>query len=121
MLGSVLKFCAVGAIVCGLDFTALWTLKQWLPRLTAVSIAYFVAVTVHFTLNKWWVFKARSPVSPPELARYLTTVLACWLCTVGIVALALRYATANVFIAKLLAIPPTTVLGFALMRAFVFR
>jgi putative flippase GtrA len=120
-MARAVKFCVVGALVCAVDFAAIWLFKQFLPRLAAVSLAYFIAVAVHFCLNKWWVFDARREVHAAELGRYLVTVLACWLCTVGVVSFALHFITANIFAAKAMALPPTTVLGFLLMRFFVFR
>ena len=121
MSRSLYKFCTVGGVVFCVDFAVLWLCQLFLPRLVAVSIAYFVAVAVHFSLNKWWVFRAEANVRALEVARYVLTVLVCWLCTVGVVWLALRFATSNVFVAKLLAIPPATLLSFVLMRRFVFR
>lgn len=121
MTRSFFRFGFVGALVFGIDFGALWLFKQFVPRLVAVSLAYFLAVAVHFSLNKWWVFRAQANVRGMEVARYVFTVFVCWLCTVGGVWLALRFATNNVFVAKLLAIPPATLLSFLLMRRFVFR
>ena len=121
MSRSFAKFCAVGLLVAGVDFGALWLFQNYLPRLAAVSLAYFVAVAAHFALNKWWVFRAVANVRAPEVARYVFTVFVCWLCTVGVVWLALRLATSSVFVAKLMAIPPATLLSFVLMRKFVFR
>jgi putative flippase GtrA len=119
--GQAIKFCFVGALVFGVDFAALWACKPFLPRLLAVSIAYFVAVILHFCLNKWWVFGTRRSLHGMEVARYVLTVLICWLCTITVVAATLKLATDNVFIAKAFAIPPTTALSFVLMRSFVFR
>ena len=115
------KFCLVGGLVFGVDFAALWLFQKFLPRLAAVSLAYFLAVAVHFALNKWWVFRAEANVRAPEVVRYVFTVLVCWVCTVSVVWLALRLATSNIFVAKLIAIPPATLLSFVLMRKFVFR
>jgi putative flippase GtrA len=111
----------VGALVFGVDFAALWLLQKFLPRLVAVSLAYFLAVGVHFCLSKWWVFGAQTNVRATEVKRYVLTVVVCWICTVGVVWLALRWVTTDIFVAKLLAIPPTTMLSFLLMRRFVFR
>jgi putative flippase GtrA len=121
MTWSFIRFCVVGTLVAGVDFGALWIFQRFLPQLIAVSLAYFVAVATHYALNKWWVFRAQPNVRAMEVARYVLTVLVCWLCTVGVVWLALRFATNNVFVAKLLAIPPATLLCFVLMRRFVFR
>jgi putative flippase GtrA len=116
-----IRFCLVGAAVFALDFFLIWILHRLMPKLLAVSIAYVVAVTVHFCLNRWWVFAAAQDPPARQLARYVPTVAACWACTVGIVWLSLRTLSPNVFLAKALAIPPATLLGFLLMRFFVFR
>ncbi len=121
MSRSFAKFCCVGLLVAGVDFGTLWLLQNILPKLVAVSLAYFLGVTTHYALNKWWVFRADANVRVAELARYVFTVIVCWLCTVGVAWLALRVATSNVLVAKLLAIPPATLLSFVLMRKFVFR
>jgi putative flippase GtrA len=121
MTRAFAKFCVVGALVAGVDFCALWGFQTFLPKLLAVSLAYFIAVATHYALNKWWVFRAQPNVRALEVARYVLTVLVCWLCTVGVVWLALRFVSSNIFVAKLLAIPPATLLSFVLMRRFVFR
>lgn len=121
MAHSFIRFGVVGVLVFGIDFAAIWLFKQFLPRLAAVSLAYFLAVSVHFGLNKWWVFRAQEKVRGAELARYVLTVVVCWLCTVMVVWLALRFVTNNVFVAKLFAMAPATLLSFLLMRRFVFR
>jgi len=99
----------------------LWLWNQFTPPLVAVSAAYLIAVSVHFCLNKWWVFQNRSAAYGAQLFKYAMTVAACWLCTVSIFWLSLRLATTNIYIAKIIAVPPTTLLGFALMKWFVFR
>jgi putative flippase GtrA len=116
-----IRFCIVGGFVFAVDFAAIWAFKQFVPQLAAVSVAYMIAVAVHFCLNKWWVFDAGPRFCGREFARYAITVVACWLVTLLIVAGALKLFTGNVFIAKAIAIPPTTVLGFVLMRWFVFK
>lgn len=121
MIRAALKFCATGLLVFALDFALLWMFQKFLLPLVAVSVAYFLAVGTHYALNKWWVFESRAPVNGPELARYLVLVAACWLCTVTVVWLALRSVTGDIFVAKALAIAPATLLGFILMRHFVFR
>ena len=115
------RFCAVGGLVCGLDLFLVWSLNHWFLAQVAVSIAYFVAVTVHFCLNKWWVFENRDVQYAAQILRYGFVVLACWLCTLFILTACLHFVTSNVVLAKVLAIPPTTILGFLLMKLFVFR
>lgn len=120
-LEQYIRFCIVGATVFAFDFTMLWLFHHFLPKLVAVSIAYLMAVTLHFCLNRSWVFEAsRLPVAG-HAVRYVLSVAATWACTVSLVWLSLRTVTGNVFVAKAIAIPPTTLLGFLLLRLFVFR
>lgn len=119
-LGRLVRFAAVGALVAAVDFLAIWLLTFAVSRLTAVTIAYPIAVTGHFWLNRVWVFAAESIPVGVQIPRYILTVIICWLCTVGITALALSHLTPNVFLAKILALPCATALSFVLMRRFVF-
>lgn len=121
MIGAAIKFCAVGVFVAALDFGMLWLLEPLVPRLWAVSFAYLIGVTTHFCLNKWWVFASRRQLHTAEIARYVVMVIVCWLCTVIVVWAALKLVTSNVFLAKLIAMGPATLVAFTMMRRFVFR
>ena len=92
-----------------------------MPTVVAVSIAYLTAVAAHFLLNRSWVFSDQPGELPSQAWRYALTVVTCWLSTVLIVALALQWWTSQVLLAKMLAIPPVALLGFLLMKGFVFR
>lgn len=117
---QIARFSFVGILVLGVDFALIWLFKQMMPRLLAVSLAYPIAVAVHFHLNKRWVFRNQAPTSLGQLIRYAVVVCLCWATTVLVVGSALRWLTANVYLAKLIAIPPATGLSFLLMRRFVF-
>jgi putative flippase GtrA len=120
-LKRTFRFCTVGGFVFLLDFCLLYFLAKWFYAGWAVTIAYFVAVTTHYLLNKAWVFESRAPLSLLEAARYGCTVVICWACTISTVWLVLKFLSENILIAKAIAVPPTTLLSFKLMRGFVFR
>jgi putative flippase GtrA len=111
----------VGGTVAVVDFSTVWLLSHILHPLVAVSIAYFVGVTCHFLLNKFWVFQCRRSDYVRQLMQYLTVVVASWATTIVVVHLCLSTFTANVLIAKLFAVPPATLVAFVLMQFFVFR
>jgi putative flippase GtrA len=115
------RFCVVGGLVAAFNFGLIWLFLHVLPRLAAVAAAYPPTVTLHFCLNRWWVFAAADAPAAGQVARGVLTWLACWLCTVGLTKLVLATLTPNVYFANAVAIPPTTLLGFLLMRGFVFR
>jgi putative flippase GtrA len=109
-----------GAVFC-LDFLLVCALHWLLPPILAVSIAYGVAVAVHFWLSRTWVFGGRQGLLVPQLGRYAVAVALCWLSTVLLVSLALHWWTTEVLVAKAVAIPPVALLAFLLMKGFVFR
>jgi putative flippase GtrA len=111
----------VGGTVAVVDFSTVWLLSHFLRPLVAVSIAYFVGVTCHFLLNKFWVFQCRRSDYIRQVMQYLTVVLSSWLTTIVIVHLCLSTITQNILIAKLFAVPPATLVAFVLMQFFVFR
>src|SRR6201984_788006 len=116
-----LRFATVGASVAVIDFSSVAVLSRVLAPLVAVSVGYFIGVTCHFLLNKFWVFRCRRNDYFRQLMQYLTVVFASWLTTVATVQICLSSITSNVLIAKLFAIPPATFVGFVLMQFFVFR
>ena len=69
--------CAVVGGVVMVSFMALnWLFGRVLARQAAYLIAYPLAVTLHFCLNKWWTFGCRRENSRRELAEYLAMVAA---------------------------------------------
>jgi putative flippase GtrA len=117
---KILRFCLTGGFVFGVDMAMLWLWSKFTPVRVAVTAAYIIAVTVHFCLNKWWVFRNRSETNDAQIFKYVLTVGASYLCMISSFSMALRFLTANIFVAKLIALPPTTALGFLMMKLFVF-
>lgn len=119
LANRVIRFGATGLIVLTLDLTLVWLLRKWLLPWAAVSLAYFAGVTLHFVLNKFWVFRSGEWRCSGQILRYSISVLACWLCTLWVFTFFHGFIR-EVLVAKALAVPPTTLLSFVLMRTFVF-
>jgi putative flippase GtrA len=107
-----LRFCATGVSVAAVDFSLVWILSGWLRPLIAVSVAYLTAVLCNFLLNKFWVFRCSRKDYVKQLSQYGLAVAGCWLTTVGVVKLSLSTITSNILIAKLIAGPSATIVGF---------
>ena len=116
-----MRFATVGASVAVVDFSFVALLCRLLPPLVAVSIAYFIAVTCHFLLNKFWVFRCRRKDYKKQLVEYGAVILNNWFITIVVVQVSLSTFTSNVLIAKLCAIPCATMCNFLLMQLVVFR
>jgi putative flippase GtrA len=115
------RFCTVGSTVALIDFSMVFVFSRFLPPLVAVTIAYFIGVTCHFLLNKFWVFRCERSDYVRQLLQYSAVVGSSWLITLGVVHFCLSTFTSNILIAKLCAIPCATLSGFLLMHTFVFR
>jgi putative flippase GtrA len=116
-----IRFCTVGTTVALVDFSMVFVLSRFLPPLIAVTLAYFMGVTCHFLLNKFWVFRCQRSDYLRQLLQYAVVVGSSWLITIGVVQLCLTTFTSNILIAKLCAIPCATLTGFLLMQMFVFK
>ena len=114
------RFLAAGGLVFGLDLAGVWIFRWFLPPLPAVTVAYFIAVAAHFWLNRQWVFEDRAGNIRRQGVRYVCLTGVCWLATLFLVDAGLRLFTDDVVVAKALAIPPVTILGFLILRGFVF-
>jgi len=116
-----MRFATVGVTVAAIDFSSVAVLSRLWPPLVAVSIAYFIGVTCHFLLNKFWVFRCRRKDYAKQLVQYGFVTLTNWVITIVVVQLCLSTFTSNVLIAKLCAIPCATISNFVLMQMLVFR
>jgi putative flippase GtrA len=115
------RFATVGVTVALIDFSSVAVLSRALPPLVAVSIAYFIGVTCHFLLNKFWVFRCARRDYAKQLLQYGAVIVINWIITVATVQLCLSTFTSSVLIAKACAIPCATLSSFLLMKMFVFR
>jgi putative flippase GtrA len=116
-----MRFATVGATCAVIDVSSVALFSRFLPPLVAVSLAYFVGVTCHFLLNKFWVFRCRRRDYGKQLIQYGLVILNSWFITIVVVQLCLSTFTSNVLIAKLCAIPCATLCNFLLMQMVVFR
>jgi putative flippase GtrA len=115
------RFATVGGGVAVIDFGGLAIFSRFFAPLIAVTFAYFIAVTCHFLLNKFWVFRCRRKDYAKQLVQYGAVILNNWLITIVVVQTCLSTFTSNVLIAKLCAIPCATLCNFLLMQMVVFR
>jgi len=115
------RFATVGASVAAIDFGSVAIFSRFLAPLIAVTIAYFIGVTCHFLLNKFWVFRCQRSDYLKQLFQYGAVILNSWIITIIVVHLCLSTFTSNVLIAKLCAIPCATMCNFLLMQFVVFR
>ena len=115
------RFATVGATVAVIDFGSVAIFSRFLAPLIAVTVAYFIGVTCHFLLNKFWAFRCRRSDYLKQLLQYGAVILNSWIITIIVVHVCLSTFTSNVLVAKLFAIPAATMCNFLLMQFVVFR
>jgi putative flippase GtrA len=120
-LHKLARFLTVGGCAAAVDFSMLWLFSGRLAPMAAFSCAYATGVSTHFLLNKYWTFRCSRTDLLRQMGEYLVVAALCF-CgqTVGFrIGLALFHH--NIYLAKLIAIPPGTLVGFFLLKRRVFK
>ena len=118
---SATRYLVIGGLSFAVDFGVLFAahgvLGVRLP--VATVLAFLVAFTVNFGLNRLWSFGSRSPVGR-QLVRYVSLVAVNTVLTAlvvsGLAALGVQY-----LVAKAIVTAGLVVLNYAAYRAWVFR
>src|ERR1043166_8172297 len=92
----IARFCVAGGIVALADLGMVRLFAFVTAPLVAVGTAYLLAVSLHFCLNRWWVFAAREGLATCQLQRYVLTVAACWGYTFASIVIELAATTSRV-------------------------
>jgi putative flippase GtrA len=114
------RFCIVGGLAFLIDAGSARGLVMFLRPMLAVSGSYLLACIFHYTLSKCWTFGGRHDNTPRRIASYALVNLITLLVNTALSMGMLRLLHGNIILAKTCALPPTSVLGFVLLRKFVF-
>lgn len=87
----------------------------------AVTIAYFLALLVHFTCNRHFTFKKSSATLSPQLLKYSVMVMINYGITLAVICFVVEYLHLSAFIGLLVAIGLTVGSGYLLSRFWVFK
>jgi putative flippase GtrA len=120
--GQVALFLAVGAFVYVIYVGLFRLAGLWFPELVALSIAFVIAVSIHFALNNWLVFpnpETSSEVTVAKVGRFLVVVTVNYLLSVSISIFLLQWWVPD-YIALGMATIATTITNFAMNRLWVF-
>lgn len=115
-----LKFCLVGAVNTGVDFTVFTLLSHWgVLLLVAQAISYTCGVLNSFLLNRTWTFRGRMH-SPSPFFRFAVLNLGTLIITYGLLVYLHNHFFGSILVSKLLATGVSLVLNFAGSRLLVF-
>jgi putative flippase GtrA len=117
----LLKFGFVGGTVTIVNLGILALTSHFLDPYTAFLVAYVPSVILHFTLNKQWVFRCGRQDLMRQILQYSAVAAMNFAINFALYALAFHFITRSTLIANLIAIPPTTLLGYLLFQKHVFH
>jgi putative flippase GtrA len=116
-------FVAVGGITALINFALIAVfldLLQWNYR-ASVTIAYVIAICIHFLLNRHITFGAVEGSHATQIGRYLTMAFVNYVATIGIVWFAVEVLRWNVYVGAFLGLLAAVAIGFVMSRSWVFR
>jgi putative flippase GtrA len=118
---SFTRYCAVGASGYVVNAAVFWVAATWMPYLAAFALAFTVAATSNFRLNRRFTFSASShPRASIQFGRFLTVSVAALASGVVVVALLVESAGLPEFLSALAAIGCTTPVSFGANRLWTF-
>lgn len=119
---KIFKFTFVGGLVAVIDPSLLYLFheKGSIELNTSITLAYFISVSMHFTLSNTYTFSNSKKRLNGKLVRYCIQVLICYILNLFIINLLLNLWLDQLIIAKFFAMSVCTVVSFFLMNYFVF-
>ncbi|KLU65266.1 GtrA-like protein [Desulfosporosinus acididurans] len=123
-----LRFCVVGGLNTGIDFTLFAVLFAWgVPLLSAHTLSYCCGVLNSFWLNRKWTFKDQA--SPSSFAHKSVRQMVQFIC-LNFISLAITYVLLlwihdswgyPMLLSRLVAIVASLAINFIGSRLWVFR
>ena len=116
-----LRFLTVGGCAAVVDFGALGVLRGWIPPTAAFSSAYVAGAVTHFLLNKHWTFRCARADLAKQVLEYLGVISITYLVQLAGFKVGLVLFKQNIYLAKVIAVPPGTIVGYFLLKMHVFK
>ncbi len=115
------RYLAIGGFVFVVDVGLFWLLVNAHVFLAAaVTIAYCVAVCVHFTLNKYANFRAHDRPWYHQASTYAVVAFVCWVVTLIVVEFCFRIVGLSPLVSKVTAVAVNMPVGFVGHRFLTF-
>ncbi|HWQ41664.1 MAG TPA: GtrA family protein [Desulfosporosinus sp.] len=115
-----IKFCLVGAVNTGIDFTVFTVLSNFgVLLLVAQVVSYSCGVLNSFLLNRTWTFRERKQ-SSGQLIRFLTLNLGTLTITYGLLVYFRYHLVWPLLVCKLVATGVSLVINFVGSRLWIF-
>lgn len=119
-LQKFIRFCLVGVVNTGVDFTVFIVLSNLgIPLIVAQCVSYSCGVLNSFNMNRKWTFRARGQ-SPVHLIKFLTLNLCTLALTYGLLVFFHHYLGWPILVSKLIATGVSVIMNFTGSRLLIF-
>ncbi len=120
---KILKYLVVGGITFFLYYLFIWLFFNYLEYsyLTAISLSYFIAVSIHFLLNRNLTFNANKSDVKLHLIKYSFITLFNYSIQFSIIYVGYNLLSVNLYISCFIGIIVTIISGYFLMDIWVFK
>jgi putative flippase GtrA len=114
------RFCIVGGLAASIDAGGARLLINFLPKLFVLGLSYVCACIFHYIFSKRWTFQDQQGVTTQQVTVYVGANIITLVINTSLSLLFLDLFHQNIVLAKLFALPLTSLVGFLLLRSFVF-
>lgn len=115
------RFGCVGLTAFCIDAFTSWLLLKSMPEIPAVMGGYALASVFHYTFSKGWTFSDKRKSTLAKVLAYAGVNLTTLVVNSSLSVVFLQAFHGNILLAKACALPPTSLMGFVLLRLFVFK
>lgn len=123
MFGKVLRFCVVGGSGVVIDFGLTYLLKEKLRlhKYLSNALAFSVAASSNYFLNRIWTFESHNPEIFKEYSHFILIALIGLLINTGILYLLHTGKGKNFYVAKAFAMGVVMIWNFCANNWFTFK
>ena len=114
LVGGLTAFLYIGLLAFFLELLAF-------DYRIGVSIAYLIAISFHFMMNRWATFRAHNENPTPQMIRYLMFAGFNYLLTLAVVWLFVEILRTAPYTGVAVAVIVTTGIGFVISKHWIFK
>lgn len=116
-----LRYISIGGFLVSVDLGVFkFLLLKEFSRPFSATVAYAIAVALQFLLNKYFNFKNFERSAASQIKTYLAVIFCCWLVTISIIEICVRFLNLIPLLGKLVAILVNIPLSFYCHRYLTF-
>ena len=121
MRKKIYRFLAVGTIAFLVDFGCARFFIGFMPRVPSLVLAYLMSCLFHYLSSKYWAFEDISPLALRQVWLYALVNSITLVANITVTNIMMMQFKQELLVSKAIALPPASILGFFLLRLFVFR